>query len=215
MKRTAVFGEDVLWSKQFPLKNTSVRFFGLEEEGLDIFDPIVVGAGTISPRLRQEKQHDQVITRKKEIDYALKKGAHVCMLCHNSLDPLFQQVLSDYGIQFIKSVGPITELNTKRSEFSTFLDKHGTAFGIFSSACDLDYKISTINKVYVSALCPENITSDDGQYVVGFSLKKEKGIITFLPFYISPNLRDAYSLRDDRRIYMIITGSRKCNGIVE
>lgn len=189
-KKTAVFGEDVLWSRLFPLKSTSFHFFGLEEEGLDKFDPIVIAAGTISHRLAQEKQRDQVIFRKKEIDNGLKKGAHVCMLCHDPTDPLLQQILSDYGIQFIKSVTPVTELSTKRSEFSTFLDKYGTAFGIFSSARDFDYKISTINKAYVSALCPENITSYKGQYVVGFSLKKEKGIMTFLPFYLPPDLRD-------------------------
>jgi hypothetical protein len=102
-KRIAVFGEDVLWSKPFLLKNNNVHFFGLEEEDLDIFDPIVIVAGTISSRLSQEKQHAQVITRKKEINYALKKGAHVCILCHDPTDPLFQQILSDYGIQFIKS----------------------------------------------------------------------------------------------------------------
>ena len=55
-KRIAVFGEDVLWSKPFPLKNTAVHFFGLEEEGLEVFDPIVIVAGTISSRLSQEKQ---------------------------------------------------------------------------------------------------------------------------------------------------------------
>ena len=199
-KRIAVFGEDVLWSKPFLLKNTSVHFFGLEEEGLDVFDTIVIVAGTISSRLSQEKQHAQVITRKKEINYALKKGAHVCMLCHDPTDPLLQQILSDYGIQFIKSTRQITELCTKRSEFSTFLDKHGTAFGIFSSVCDFDYIISTATKVYVSALCPENITtSTDGQYIVGFSLKKEKGIMTFLPCYVSTELR-----RDDRRVYGIL-----------
>ena len=178
----------MLWSKSFSPKNTSVHFFGLEEVGLDVYDPIVIAAGTISSRLSQEKQRGQVIIRKKEIYHALKKGAHVCMLCHDPADPLLQQILSDHGIQFIKSAQPITELATKQCEFSAFLDRYGTAFGIFSSACDFDYKISTVNKVYVSALCPENITSDDGQYIVGFSLKKEKGIMTFLPFYTSSEL---------------------------
>jgi hypothetical protein len=199
-KKIAVFGEDVLWPKLSPPKNTRVHFFGLDEQRLDMFDPIIIVAGTISSRVTREKQHAQVITREKEINYALKKGAHVCILCHDPTDPLLQQILSDYGIQFIKSVRQITELSTKRSEFSTFLDKHGTAFGIFSGMYDFDYIISTANKVYVSPLCPENIKTSDGQYIVGFSLKKEKGIMTFLPFYLSLDLG-----RDDQRVYGIIT----------
>jgi hypothetical protein len=61
--------------------------------------------------------------------------------------------------------------------------------------------ISTIDKVYVSALCPEQITkSDDGQYVVGFSLKKEKGIMTFLPFCLPSDL-----IRDNSKIQEIMS----------
>jgi hypothetical protein len=81
-KRIAVFGEDVLWHKTFPPKNNRVHFFGLEELGLDMFDPIIIVAGTISSMITLEKQREQVITREKEIHYALKKGAHVCVLCH-------------------------------------------------------------------------------------------------------------------------------------
>jgi hypothetical protein len=81
----------------------------LEEYGLDLFDPVIIVAGTISPKIGQQKQKEQVITREREINSALKNGALVCILSHDPEDPLLQQILSSNNLQFIRSTGHITE----------------------------------------------------------------------------------------------------------
>jgi hypothetical protein len=198
-KITAVFGKNILWPLSVS-KDATIRFFGLEEHGLHLYDPIIIVAGTISHALGQQKQRDQVITREREITNALKNGAHVCILCHDPGDPLFQQILSNNNLRFIRSIGHITETTVKRSEFTLFLNGYGTAFGIFSDENSLVHIISTTTKVYISALYPESIKTHKGEYILGFSFKKYSGMMTFLPFFISSG-QSTY----DENVYRIVT----------
>jgi hypothetical protein len=198
-KNTAIFG-DILYPESPSSIKPDIKFLLVNEYGLEQYNPIIIVTGTISNLSPRERKLEQVIAREKEIDNALRKGTHVCILCHDPNDPLFLRLLSSKSIQFIKSAIHIPEMFVKRSEFSSFLNDFGTSFGIYSSTKGFDYVISTVDKVYVSALFQENITTYGGGYVTGFTCKKHNGLITFLPFFIPQSVG-----KDWQRAYKIIT----------
>lgn len=190
-RKTAIIGDLLQYNLE---KKNSSSFFFLKEndfgdEVYDECDSIIISMERLS--LSEEKQKNRVIFIDRSINKALKKGLHVCILCNYPYDPLFARILSNLHIQFIKCAQHISEISIRLSEFDTFLKNCGTAFGIFSGDCG--YIISTTNKAYVSALLlEETIKTDKGQYIVGFTRKKENGIISFLPFYIPPDVTALY-----------------------
>jgi hypothetical protein len=97
----------------------------------------------------------------------------------------------------IKCVRHIPEISIKRSEFSSFLNKYCTAFGIYSGLNPKDCIVSTASKAYVSALLISDVIDTDktGEYIVGFTRQKANGLITFLPFFIS---RSVTRVDDDK-----------------
>ena len=84
-KKTGVFG-DILYPKLPSSTVLDVRFLSVDEYGLDKYDPIIIATGTISNLVPRERKLEQVIAREREIDNALRKGAHVCILCHDPND---------------------------------------------------------------------------------------------------------------------------------
>jgi hypothetical protein len=178
---------------------------GPDEDGLDNYKRIIINTGTITAIYGEEERRIQGVLREREINNALKEGSHVCMLCNDTDDLLFKQVLSSNSIQFIKSINHISQMKVHRSEFSDFLNRYGTAFGIFSRDKSFDSVICTTSQVHVSALLfQEDILmhKNDG-YILGFTLKKDLGLLTFLPFYIS-SARYNYEKKSDEILSKLI-----------
>jgi hypothetical protein len=149
---------------------------GTSQDGLDKYRNVIISSGIISSIKDQEERRKQAVWREREINNALKNGSHVCILCGDTDDLLFKQTLSSNSIQFIKSVHHILQIEVHRSEFSTFLDKYGTSFGIFSANKLFDSVICTTPKVHVSALLLQRditVYKNHG-YIIGYTLKKRR-----------------------------------------
>lgn len=174
------------------------------QDGLDNYKNIIICSGIISSIKNQEERQKQAIWREREINIALKEGSHVCILCNDTDDLLFKQVLSSNSIQFIQSISHISQMEIHRPEFSTFLNKYGTSFGIFSGNESFDSVICTSSKVYVSALLlQEDIMTYKNRYILGFTLKKGSGLITLLPFFMS-TARYNYEKKSDEVLSKLI-----------
>lgn len=205
-RKTAIIGnllEPKLPSYRAEMKSKGLFFLNendVDSNAYEDCDSLIVTMETrVSPS--REEQARRIILVERALIRALKKGIHVCILCNDAEDPLFGRILSNLNVRFIKSAQHISEISVRRSEFGTFLNNYGTAFGIYSGECGCI--ISTTKKVYVSALLKEDfITTDrNGEYIVGFTRKKENGMITCLPFFIS---REGAGL-DDKKISKMIS----------
>jgi hypothetical protein len=195
----------------YPAVIRTSTFLFLNEGNIDEYDyencdPIVITTEKTMAFLNQEEQEKRVILVGRAINKALKKGIHVCILCSEPDDPLFGRILSDISMRFFKSAQHISEIAAKRSEFNTFLNNYGTAFGIFSG--EPDCVIATTSRADVSALLLEEIIQKDGsdEYIVGFTRKKESGMITFLPFFVPSK----WAGLDNRKISKMISELRRC-----
>ena len=187
---TVLFAHNINQTRIFTEKY-KIDVMGTSQDGLDKYRNVIISSGIISSIKDQEERRKQAVWREREINNALKNGSHVCILCGDTDDLLFKQTLSSNSIQFIKSVHHILQIEVHRSEFSTFLDKYGTSFGIFSANKLFDSVICTTPKVHVSALLLQRditVYKNHG-YIIGYTLKKGDGMLILLvrPILVSPN----------------------------
>lgn len=142
------------------------------------YEIIVILTGVFFSIQDTEKRISEVIRREKEIFNALDRGSHVCLLLFNPDDPLFLRLLERLSLGFAREAAPRTDIKVKRSEFTTFLNKYGTALSVFDG--DFASRICVIE-----GHKPQTSVVYSGEYVTGFTIKSGKGLITILPFFIS------------------------------
>ena len=106
------------------------------------------------------------IRREKEIRSALEKGKIVCLIGSDNQDYLISGILESYNIPTyaIHEGEVFRKLQTKRSEFKSFIDDVG-ATQIEFSRTEIDDILCSINE----------------DHVVGFSKRIEKGLLLYIP----------------------------------
>ena len=128
-------------------------------------------------------EDEEVVVIEREILTAVDMGTHVCILINNENEILVNNLLATLSINLIRSENPIQQPNIKRSEFTSFLRRYGTVYGVFTSKRNFDWIICTINSLKVEADKINNLRYYN-EFISGFSVKKGRGLVTCLPFYV-------------------------------
>ena len=123
----------------------------------------------------------------KELLRALEEGAHVCMLCdeESEKDALVRAMLLAVGSRIIYFSDKISEIDTRQPEFREFIKNYGIASNVFEINSPYESVICTMRHVLSNSEIQKIITkyqNDDA--IVGFTMKKYKGLLTFLPFHL-------------------------------
>jgi len=121
----------------------------------------------------------------KELLRKLEEGGHICILCDSESD--HDQVIADILFMVsgkILGINRLSEINIHRSEFRDFLRSYGIVSNVFVVNINLESVICTMNYVLADSNLQNEITKFKDNAVIGFTLKKIKGLITFLPFHM-------------------------------
>lgn len=163
---------------------------GIAEAGrgsgsIENYDLIIIYPGAFESIKDESNRKEELLIRTKDIRNALKRGSHVCILISDINDPLIEEIYFLHSLKYIKGVKGVQEINTKRSEFDTFIRNNGIAFGFFPYRDSMSV-ICTVRNMYIDEKeDPSNIFPFHNEFVVGFSSRIGKGLLTVLPFYTS------------------------------
>lgn len=182
-EKSIVYGISAYSWQGEEVKKVGIDCATVGSRSLENYDTIIVYPGSFENIKSPDIRSQEVIVRAKDIRNALKGGSHVCILNSEKNDPLISELYFLFSFKRIKPVKEIQEVYTKRSEFDIFIRNNGIAFGIFSYRDSMSV-ICTVTNVYVSNEEPEpEVTAYNDEFVVGFSSRIEKGLLTILPFY--------------------------------
>ena len=106
----------------------------------------------------------------------------MCILIDNEVDKdsLIKSILRSIQTFTVKLHTEFTQIKVRKSEFTKFLNKYGIAYHVLfeSNASPISVVASSdyhTNGRYLTA---------NNEVVVGFTIRKGKGLVTVLPFYI-------------------------------
>lgn len=150
---------------------------------IENYDLIIIYPGAYES-MKNDDRRDELIVRIRDIRNALRKGSHVCILVSNIVDPLNAEIYSLFSYRYIQGVKEVQEISIKRSEFDTFIRGNGIAFALFPYHDSMSV-ICTVKTMNIEESEDPRIVSYHDEFVVGFSSRIGKGLLTILPFYIS------------------------------
>ena len=128
------------------------------------FNPVIILGGTLLWTTNDSARVNEAVRREREIFNALEMGNIVCITF--LYDDLVTRVLDRLGIEMKLWEEPRADLVVRRSEFSSFLRKFGSA------------------KMYFYGDFDDVICETEDEAIVGFAQKVEKGAVIFLPCYV-------------------------------
>ena len=128
------------------------------------FNPVIILGGTLLWTESETARVNEAVRREREIFNALERGNVVCITF--LFDDLVIRVLKRIGIGMKLWEEPRADLIIKRSEFSSFLKKFGSAKFFYHGDFD-------------DIICETEV-----KHVVGFAQKVGKGVLIFLPCYV-------------------------------
>lgn len=148
------------------------------------------GTIVLSPMSSKVIINDNAIIE-KEIVRALEEGGHICILCDTTSkdDLLIGKILLMISCRLIDLSGTVSEVDVRQSEFTEFLRNYGTVSNVFVANDVLSRVICTMSYVLLNPESQNELTKIDNNAVVGFTVKKKKGLVTILPFHLYSSVR--------------------------
>ena len=164
------------WGGLSQIQDLEVQFINPKmRDSLAKFNPIIVfGSTLLWVTTSGGERTNEAVKREREIFNALENGSAVCLVFNR--DPLFDRILQRIDVRMATWEEPRTDFVIKRSEFSSFLKRFGSARYYFYG--DLD----------------DVICETKEKATIGFAKKVGKGVLIILPSYsyvLSQQLQDA------------------------
>ena len=125
----------IVYSKIYELtkrKLNEKRIDSASVGSIENYDLIIICPGALES-MKEHSRREELMIRTRDIRNVLERGSHVCILNSDINDPLITEFYSLFSFRYIKGVKEIQEINTKRSEFDTFIRNNAIAFGFFPS----------------------------------------------------------------------------------
>jgi len=137
----------------------------------------------LTPKSTKLLSNDKSIIE-KELLRCFEEGSHVCILCDSDSDKdeVITDVLLMVSSRIISFSNTISEINVKQSEFGEFLRSYGIVSNVFEINNPIESAICTMRYIFRNVDLQNKITKFQTEAIVGFSIKKDKGLLTLLPF---------------------------------
>src|SRR4030095_996745 len=148
------------------------------------------GTIVLSPKSSRIITSDDSVIE-KEILRKLEDGGHICILCDSDSDKdsLINNILLMVGARIISVSRAVTEINIRRSEFREFLRNYGIVSNVFVIPKEIHVTVICTTRYMLSNPDWQNtIAKLQDNAVVGFTIRKEKGLITLLPFHLNSSI---------------------------